>query len=57
MRKIKTISKLKSAALPGKPLSPEELLAIVKQAEMGPFFTLEESKMMFEEWKKKYYGS
>lgn len=59
MRKTKTISKSKidSAALPGEPLSQEELWAIVKEAEKGPFFTIEESKQMFEEWRRKKYGS
>jgi hypothetical protein len=43
----------KNLAIPGKPMSQEEFAALIKEAEKGPFFTLEESKKHFEEWRKK----
>jgi len=42
-----------SWALPGKSLSFKEFKSGIKNAEEGPFYTVEESKKMLEEWRKK----
>ena len=45
--------KINSWALLGNPLSLDEFKAGIKKAEEGPFYTVEESKKMLEEWRKK----
>jgi hypothetical protein len=40
-------------ALPGKPMSQKKLASMIKEAEEGEFYTLEESRKHFEEWRKK----
>jgi len=40
-------------ALPGNPIPHNEFKDGIKNAEEGPFYTLEESKNMLEEWRKK----
>lgn len=40
-------------ALPGDPISNTELRNGIKKAEEGPFYTVEESKNLLEEWRKK----
>ncbi len=40
-------------ATPGKPMSQKKLASLIKEAEEGEFYTLEESKKHFEEWRKK----
>ena len=40
-------------ATPGKPMSQKKLVSLIKEAEEGPFYTIEESKKHFEEWRKK----
>lgn len=40
-------------ATPGKPLSQKKFASLIKEAEEGEFYTLEESKKHFEEWRKK----
>ena len=40
-------------AIPGKPMSQKKLASLIKEAEEGVFYTLEESKKHFEEWRKK----
>lgn len=42
---------------PGKPLKKEAFEAMVKEAEKGPFYSLEESKKKFQKWREKKYGS
>jgi hypothetical protein len=42
-----------SWALPGDPISLEEFRAGIKEAEKGPFYTIDESKKMIAEWRKK----
>lgn len=42
----------KSWALPGEPISIEEFENEIKQAEEGPFMTIEELKRSVDEWKK-----
>ena len=42
-----------SWALPGKPLSVDEFKDGIKKAEEGPFYTVEESRKILEEWRKK----
>ena len=39
-------------AIPGEPIGIEEFKAGIKEAEKGPFMTLEELKKAVEEWKK-----
>ena len=39
-------------ALPGEPISIYEFKAGIKEAEKGPFMTLDELKKSVEEWKK-----
>lgn len=40
-------------ALPGDPITLDEFRAGIKEAEKGPFYTLEEIKQLLEERKKK----
>lgn len=42
----------KNWALPGEPISIEEFEMGIKEAEVGPFMSLEELKRSVEEWKK-----
>ena len=44
--------KVESWALPGEPISISEFKAGIKEAEKGPFMTLDELKKCVEEWKK-----
>lgn len=39
--------------LPGLPLTDAQLVAIVKEAEKGPFTDIEVAEKEFEEWKRK----
>jgi hypothetical protein len=39
-------------ALPGRPMTEVEFVAHMKDAEKGPFVTLEEGNREFEAWKK-----
>ena len=43
----------KNLATPGKPMSQKKLESLIKEAEEGEFYTLEESRKHFEEWRKK----
>lgn len=52
---IKTIRK-KRKLLPGLDMTQEELIARVRKAEEGPFYTLEEFKQKMQEWKAQKYG-
>lgn len=54
MSKVKNITKTNTVN-PGKALTQKEYEAAIKVAEKGPFYSVEESKKMFEEWKKKNY--
>jgi len=47
--KIKEIDKW---AIPGEPLTVEEFKAGIKEAPKGPFFTIDESKKILQEWRK-----
>ena len=40
-------------ALPGNPISIEEFKKGIKNAEKGPFHTVEESKQLIEKWRKR----
>ena len=42
-----------SWALPGDPITLDEFKAGIKEAEKGPFYTIEEAKKIMEEWRKK----
>lgn len=52
---IKTIKK-KRVLLPGLDMTREEFMARIRQAEEGPFYTLEEFKQKMQEWKAQKYG-
>lgn len=45
--------KTKNLANPGKPMSQDEFVSLIKEAEEGAFNTLEESKKIFKEWRAK----
>lgn len=51
MRTSKTKIK-RNLAIPGEPMSQEEFLGLIKEAEKGPFYTLEEVKAKMDVWKK-----
>ena len=51
--KIIKSKETESWALPGNPISPDEFKAGIKKAEKGPFYTIEESKKILEECRKK----
>ncbi len=52
--KTKTIKTKETRwALPGEPISIDEFKAGIKEAEKGPFYTIEESKKILTEWRKK----
>ena len=56
MPKSKTKIKAKeNLAIPGKPMTEAEFIKTIENAEKGPFYTIEESKKMFQEWRKKHY--
>jgi len=42
-----------SWALPGDPIPLDEFEAGIKEAEKGPFYTVEESKKILAEWRRK----
>lgn len=42
----------RNLALPGEPMSHEEFMSLIKEAEKGPFYTLEEVITKMNEWKK-----
>ncbi len=42
----------KNLAIPGKPMSQEEFVSLIKEAESGPFFTCEELIAKMNAWKK-----
>lgn len=48
----KNLSKEK-LALPGEPLQDHEMRTCIKEAEKGPFYSIEESKKMISEWRAK----
>ena len=52
---IKTLSKEREL-LPGLNMTQEELIARVRKAEEGPFYTLDEIKQKMREWKAQKYG-
>ena len=42
----------RNLAIPGTPMSQEEFLDLIKEAEKGPFYTLEEIQAKMGVWKK-----
>ena len=54
MRKVKTKGELNKInwAIPGQTVTHKEFTEAIKKAEEGPFYTVEESKLHFEEWLK-----
>ena len=51
MRNSKVKTK-RNLAIPGEPMSREEFAALIKEAEKGPFFSLEEVVDKMNVWKK-----
>ncbi|MCE7062893.1 hypothetical protein [Dyadobacter sp. CY343] len=47
----------KNLATPGVPLSEEEFLRSVKEAEKGPFYAVNETAQFIANWKSKYEKS
>jgi hypothetical protein len=45
-----------SWALPGNPITLEKFKAAIKEAEKGPFYTIEESKKIIAEWRRKRHS-
>jgi hypothetical protein len=52
-KEVDTSGKRKSWAIPGEALSIEGFKRGIKEAEKVPFYTIEESKAMIGEWRKK----
>ena len=50
MRTVKT--KEKNLQVPGEPISTSEFLKLIRKAEKGPFYTVQESMLHFEQWLK-----
>ncbi len=46
------LSKIRNWALPNQKISHEEFLKAIKEAEEGPFMTVEEAMLDFEKWMK-----
>jgi hypothetical protein len=46
-------NKKRNWTLPGEPLSDKEVEKGIKKSEKGPFYTIEESKKIIEEWRIK----
>jgi len=47
-----TKQKPENLATPGKPMSQKKFAAMIKEAEDGKFYTLEEFKQRFDAWRK-----
>lgn len=45
-------TKKRNLAVPGDPMSQEEFVSLIKEAEKGEFYTEDEFRKKFEEWKK-----
>ena len=45
--------KAENLATPGEPMSQEAFENLIKEAEEGEFHTLEESKVIYKEWRAK----
>ncbi len=43
--------KSKNLATPGKPMSQDAFASLIKEAEVGEFISIEESKRRFNEWR------
>ena len=44
--------KTKNLATPGKPMSQDEFVSLIKEAEEGEFMTLEEFEKRFNNWRE-----
>jgi len=49
-KKTKTGKAERNLQIPGEPLSDEELVKVIKEAEKGPFNSLEEHNKKMNEW-------
>jgi hypothetical protein len=47
-----TKEKSENLATPGKPMSQKKFASMIKEAEDGEFYTLEEFKQRFDAWRK-----
>jgi len=47
----------RNLAIPGEPMSQGEFVDLIKEAEKGPFYTLEEIQTKMEVWKKSLKNS
>ena len=45
--------KSSNLATPGKPMSQKQFASLIKEAEEREFYTLEEFKIKFDQWRKK----
>ncbi len=52
--KVKIKIPKESLILPGKPMSEIEFQSVIKKAEKGPFFPIEELEKHIQKWKEKY---
>jgi len=52
MRKVKT--EKVNYAIPGDPMSPDEMQRMIKEAENGKFHSMHAVKRKVEQWKQKY---
>ena len=43
--------KINNLAIPGKPMTKEEFVSLIKEAEEGEFMSLDEFDKRFEEWR------
>ncbi|MCK9203129.1 MAG: hypothetical protein M0P58_01680 [Bacteroidales bacterium] len=53
LAKVTSTNKKSNWALPGQDATLDELKDTIKEAEQGPFITVDEFEQRFEEWKHK----
>jgi hypothetical protein len=50
--RISKIKSKKNLAIPGEPMSKDEFVSLIKEAEKGPFYSLDELITKMNVWKK-----
>ncbi|WAC10728.1 hypothetical protein [Dyadobacter pollutisoli] len=50
----KTKTSKSNLATSGAPLSEEEFKIMIKEAEKGPFYSIQETTLIIDKWKSKY---
>ncbi len=50
--RISKIKSKKNLAIPGEPMSKDEFVSLIKEAEKGPFYSLDELTTKMNVWKK-----